>query len=105
MAVDVPKELRRAVDTGQVRFGLNQAMKSIMQGRALMAIASSNAERYSKEKVEQLCKTAEVPFYCLQETGQEMGSICGKPFVVSFACVEKAGKSRILDAANQKKGK
>ena len=103
MAVEISKELRRAVDTGSVVFGLKQTMKSILKGSCLLAIASSNAERYGKEKVEQLCKAAGVPFYKMPRTGKELGNVCGKPFGISFACVEKPGKSKILDAAKQGK--
>ncbi len=96
---DTAKELRRAVDTGSVVFGFNQSRKTILKGQCQLVVASRNAERYSKEKVEQLCKRASVPFYQSNLTGLQLGSVCGKPFVISFACVLKPGKSKILDAA------
>ena len=103
MAFDTAKELRRAIDTGSVAFGTKSTQKKVLNGDCKLVIASNNSEKYGKEKIKELCKTAEVPFYEFEETGKELGSICGKPFVVSFACVEKPGKSKILEVATQKK--
>ena len=103
MAVDASKELRRAVDTGKVIFGFKQAKKNVLRDQCQLVIASSNAERYAKEKVQQLCKSAEIPFYEFKATSLQLGGICGKPFVVSFACVQKPGKSKIMDAVQQRK--
>jgi len=103
MAIDASKELRRAVDTGKVVFGKRQTEKSILKGNCKLAIISNNAEKYAKERVEQLCNTAETPVFRFAATGLDIGSYCGKPFVVSFAAIENPGKSRILDLEKKKK--
>ncbi|MCX6798886.1 MAG: 50S ribosomal protein L30e [Candidatus Diapherotrites archaeon] len=102
---EVGKELRRAVDSGKVLFGLREARKSILKGTAQLVIVSANAKKGESETVRQLCGTSSAPFYQFNATGLQLGSLCGKPFVVSFATVEKAGKSKLLEAAAQKKGK
>lgn len=102
---EVGRELRRAVDSGSVLFGLREARKSILKGTAQLVIISANAEKGECETVLHLCSTVGVPFYRFNATGMQLGSLCGKPFVVSFATVEKAGKSKVLEAAAQKKGK
>jgi len=103
MAVDVGKELRRAVDTGKVLFGRRQVEKSVSKGDCKLVIISSNAEKYAKERLEQLCATAGVPFFEFNAAGIDIGSYCGKPFVVSFAGIVNKGKSRVLEAAKAKK--
>jgi len=103
--IDIARELRRAVDTGSVSFGFQQAKKKILNGTCQLVIISSNAEKGKKAAVQHLCKTGEIPFFSAAETGPQLGAACGKPFVVSFACIEKAGKSKILDAAKQGKTK
>jgi len=103
MAIEVGKELRRAVDTGKVLFGLRQVEKSVLKGDCKLVIISGNAEQYAKERVEQLCNSANVPFYEFGASGLDIGSYCGKPFVVSFAGIQNAGKSKVLDVAKAKK--
>jgi len=102
MAVEASKELRRAVDTGKVLFGKREVERSILKGKCKLVIISKNAERYSRERIEQLCKTGETPFFLFKATGLEIGSYCGKPFVVSFAGIENRGKSKVLELAGKK---
>jgi large subunit ribosomal protein L30e len=102
MAVDAGKELRRAVDTGKVFFGKRQVEKSILDKTGKLVIASKNAEKYAKERIKELCRASKVPFYEFDANGLEIGSYCGKPFVVSFAAVLDKGKSRVLDLAKSK---
>ena len=100
--VEAGKELRRAVDTGNVTFGKRGVEKSILKGNCKLVIISGNAEKYAKERVEQLCKTAGTPFFEFDATGIDIGSYCGKPFVVSFAGIENAGKSKVLELVKSK---
>jgi len=103
MQVDVGKELRRVVDTGKVVFGKRQVEKSVLNGSARLVIISGNAEKYAGERIRHVCNAAGVPFFEFGATGLDIGSYCGKPFVVSFAGVEDPGKSRILDVLKKNK--
>jgi len=103
MQIDAGKELRRAVDTGKILFGLRSTERSILKGESRLVIISGNAEKYAKERVIQLCNSANVPFFEFGTTGLDIGSYSGKPFVVSFASVLDGGKSRLLDLAKSKK--
>ena len=96
MAIDVGKELRRAVDTGKVLFGRRQVEKEALKGDCKLVIISQGAEKYARERLEQVCRAANVPFYEFEATGLEIGRCCGKPFVVSFAGVKNEGKSKVL---------
>ena len=102
MAVDVGKELRRAVDTGKVLFGERESEKSVLKGTCKLVIISNNAEKYAKERIEQLCDSASVPYFEFNATGIDIGSYCGKPFVVSFTAVVDKGKSKLLDVVGKK---
>ena len=97
MATDTGKELRRAVDTGKVLFGKRQVEKSVLKGECKLVIVSKNAEKYARERVQQLCKTTGTSLFTFNATGLDIGNYCGKPFVVSFACIENPGKSKVLD--------
>jgi large subunit ribosomal protein L30e len=97
MAVDANKEIRRAVDTGKVSFGLKTCQKNLMQGVGELIIVSNNMPLNEKEKLEQLAKTENKRFFVYQDTGLALGSICGKPFVVSAMVILDKGKSKVLE--------
>ena len=104
--MDVSREIRRAVDTGDVKFGNKQAEKSVLKGVAGLIIISNNAPAQLKERVKQICTVSSVPLYEFEDTGLALGSVCGKPFVVSVLAIEKVGKSKVLDAVKEvNKGK
>ncbi len=103
MAIDAGRELRRAGDSGKVLFGKRQGEKSVLKGECKLVIIRNNAEKYDKERVQQLCKVCGVPFFEFDAVGVDIGSYCGKPFVVSFAGIEKPGKSKVLELVKGKK--
>ena len=106
MRMDVGREIRRAVDTGKVQFGAKQAEKSVLKGAAGLIVISNNVPLRDKERIRQLCSVAQIPILEFDGTGMVLGSVCGKPFIVAVLCIEKAGKSKILEAAKEKhKGK
>ena len=96
-AIDPNSEIRRAVDTGKVVFGEKQTEKSILKGKPQLIIISSNLPKLKKEKILEIAKVAAVPYYEFKGTGLELGSICGKPFVVSVMAVLNSGKSNVLN--------
>ena len=103
--MDINKEIRRAVDTGKVLFGVKETEKSVLKGDAGLIVISGNIPVQLKERTTQLCKVGIVSILEFEGTGLALGSVCGKPFVVSVLCIEKAGKSKIMDAIKQDKGK
>jgi large subunit ribosomal protein L30e len=99
--MDMGREIRRAVDTGKVSFGEKQAEKSVLKGAAELIVISDNAKQQAKEKIEQLCSVNNVPVYEFQGNGLALGSVCGKPFVISMLSIETAGKSKIMDSVKK----
>ncbi|MBN1941565.1 MAG: 50S ribosomal protein L30e [Candidatus Diapherotrites archaeon] len=100
--IDANKEIRRAVDTGKVEFGFKQSEKNILKGNAELIILSSNVQKRIKEKIKQQCEIAKIPFFEFSGTSVELGSICGKPFIISCLCIRKQGKSKVLDLPKNK---
>jgi large subunit ribosomal protein L30e len=101
MALDEKKEIRRAVDTGQVLFGLRSAEKNLLNGQAELIILTSSTPRLSREKVEHQAKVAGTPFYQFKGSAHELGAVCGKPFVISVLTVLNPGKSKVLSLAKE----
>lgn len=101
MSVELTKEIRRAVDTGEVLFGHRAAEKSILKGKGQIVIVSKNCPQTIMEKVRHYSETAGIPFLEAEQSALELGSVCGKPFLVSTLLVVDTGKSKVLDAMQQ----
>jgi large subunit ribosomal protein L30e len=97
MNVDVQKEIRRAVDTGTVAFGFRGAEKNILKGKGEIVIISRNCPRRLSERIRHISQIARIPFFEFDGSALELGSICGKPFLVSALLVLEKGKSKVLD--------
>lgn len=95
----VQKEIRRAVDTGKVSFGKRESEKRVLKGEAELIIVSRNTPKTVAERMRQLSDVTGTPVLEFQGTGLELGSVCGKPFIVSVMAVQNSGKSRILSVA------
>ena len=95
MAVDLNREIRRAVDTGEVVFGEKQVEKTLKKGEGEVVILTNNAPK--KAELKQLALLSGKKIVEFSGKGLELGSVCGKPFVVSVMLVKKAGKSNILN--------
>jgi large subunit ribosomal protein L30e len=101
MIVDVAKEIRRAVDTGKVSFGYKSCQKNLASGNGEMIIISSNIQKNEKEKLTHLAEIEGKKILEFDKNGLMLGSICGKPFVVSAMIILDKGKSNILESVNQ----
>ena len=98
MAIDLNKEIRRAVDTGKVSFGYKICRKHLSKGEGELIIVSANMPKNDKETLKHLASVEDKKVLEVQDTGLTLGSICGKPFVISAMIVLEKGKSNILDA-------
>ncbi len=97
MVVDANKEIRRAVDTGKVAFGLRETQKKILAGEGKLVIVTKNLPINEKEVIKQLAKVEEKKFYEYPDSGLVLGRACGKPFVISTMLILDEGKSKALE--------
>lgn len=95
--MDANKEIRRAVDTGTVAFGLKVCKKNLLSGKGELIIVSKNLPKNDKESLAQLAKVEGKKFLEYPDNGLVLGSVCGKPFVISAMVVLEAGKSKVLE--------
>lgn len=97
MTIDIQKEIRRAVDTGNVIFGFRSAQKSILKGKAKLIIIAANCPRRLSLKIRHDTQITQTPLFEFDGTGLQLGSICGKPFLVSTLGITDEGKSKVLE--------
>lgn len=102
VSVDNNKEIRRAVDTGKVLFGWRSTERNVLKGNGKLVILSANAPKQTAEKAMHLAAVAKMPVFDFPGTGQELGSVCGKPFVASIMLVQDTGKSKVLEIVGEK---
>jgi len=94
--MDINRELRNLVSTGEVYFGQRQALKALKGKKAKIIIAASNCPTVELDKVKAVSGAKVFKF---EGTNVDLGAACGKPFTVSMITVIKEGESRILDLA------
>ena len=96
---DIGRSIRLAVDTGKVRFGSRDALKSALNSEAKLIVLAENCPKAVKGEIEHSSGLSGVPLYRYGGTSMELGSLCGKPFPVSALSIVEAGNSDILELA------
>lgn len=90
--IDLPRALRMATDTGDVRFGLREVRKAVKAKAAKMVVIAANCPRDS------LRNLGEIRVFEFPGTNAELGASCGVPFSVAALVVVAPGESNILSA-------
>lgn len=89
--INIGLELRKAINTGKVYFGIEQARKAIEKGEAKLLIVAQNCPDEDLRK-----KRVDVPVHIYRGNQMELGTTCGKPFGVSVVTIVDPGESRIM---------
>ncbi len=88
--IDVPRALRLATDTGQVRFGVREVRKAVKMKAAKLVVVASNCPKETRPSL------GEARVYEFPGTNVELGAACGVPFSVAALAVVSPGESNIL---------
>jgi large subunit ribosomal protein L30e len=94
--VDIGREIRKATETGRILFGTEQAIKMIKTGEAKLIIVASNVDKRTREDMEYYCGLSDTSVFEYPGTAVELGTLCGKPFVISVLTVISPGESNLL---------
>lgn len=101
--IDVTKEIRRAVDSGKVLYGVRESQKGLVEGKGEVLITCNGMLKLTKERIVAFANSAEVPIYEFGGNSLSLGTICGKPFGIQCMLVVDTGKSKIMDVFKKKK--
>jgi large subunit ribosomal protein L30e len=99
--VDVNKQIQIAVKTGKVTLGVKEALDAARFSKAKLLILASNCPDPDKTDVVQYAKQSSVAVYDYQGTSRDLGSACGKPFMVAALTIKEPGDSEILKLAER----
>ncbi len=90
--IDVPRALRIATDTGDVRFGVKEVRKAVKAKAAKMVVVASNCPQDALKGI------GDVKLFPFPGTNAELGASCGVPFSVAALAIVTPGESNILSA-------
>jgi large subunit ribosomal protein L30e len=99
--IDVNKQIQIAVKTGKVALGVKDALEAAKFAKAKLLILASNCPENEKTNILHYAKTSSVPVHTYHGTSIDLGSACGKQFVVAALTIREPGNSEILKLAVQ----
>jgi large subunit ribosomal protein L30e len=91
-----------AVDTGRIVFGSDRTRKLALSGKPRLVVIASNCPQETRQDLEHFCRLAKVSVFTYPGTGVELGTTCGKPFVVSAFAVMDFGNSDLSELVKTK---
>tara|TARA_B110001452_G_scaffold230190_1_gene206427 strand:+ start:250 stop:549 length:300 start_codon:yes stop_codon:yes gene_type:complete len=92
--MDLNRQLKNAISTGNMRFGQRQALDACARGEAKVVIFAANCP---SEFIDELhANHPEVTKFRANMVNRELGTACGKPFSVSTISIIDAGDSDLL---------
>ena len=96
--VSVADIIRNLVRNGKVLYGADQARKILEKGEEVkLIIMAKNCPKEKREKIEKLAGERKVPIYYYNDTAENLGILCGKPFVVTTLTVVDNGPVNISE--------
>jgi large subunit ribosomal protein L30e len=97
--ISFESELKTLLKTGKVIFGARRTIKNLKLGKIKAVIIASTLRTDLKADILYYSKMSGVPVYEYPGSGWELGTLAGKPFMVSTIGVENEGGSKILQLA------
>ena len=99
--MDFNRQINIALKTGKTELGCRSASTAAKQGKAKLIILASNCPEEYKNEILRDAKKSGIFTYTYDGTSTELGSVCGKPFIVAAITVREAGNSEILKLAEK----
>ena len=92
--MDLSRQLKTAIKTGNLTFGQNQASDACANGEAKLLIFAVNCPQAYIDGLR--ASHPDVPMHRTDLVNRELGAACAKPFPVSTICVLGEGGSELL---------
>ena len=92
--MDLNRQLKNAIATGNLRFGHRQAIDACARGEAKLIIFAANCPTEFTDELH--ANHPEVTKFRAGMVNRELGIACSKPFAVSTISIIDAGDSDLL---------
>ncbi len=93
---EIERQIRMAVETGDVVLGSNQTIKLLKLGKPKLVIVAANCPADIREDIEYYAELADIPVFVYPGTSMELGDVCGRPHVVASMAVLDDGESDLI---------
>ncbi|BBD71648.1 50S ribosomal protein L30e [Sulfodiicoccus acidiphilus] len=100
-SVSFESELKRLLKTGKVVIGTKESLNVVAGGKAKMLIISSYLKEELREELKRHAELSNVPIYEYAGSGWELGTLCGKPYMISTMAITDFGDSRMEQLAKR----
>ena len=97
MSSNINQAIRIAYQTGKVTLGSKKTIDIVTKNKAKMVVIANNSPADLKEEIDRMTKIANIPLVVFNGSSYDLGSACGKPFMVNALAIQKEGDSNILD--------
>ncbi|HDM23241.1 MAG: 50S ribosomal protein L30e [Methanomicrobia archaeon] len=99
--MDIAYEIRKAIETGKVLIGTEECMNALKNKNVKLIIYADNIPKDTVSDLEYYCKLLEVPFYRFKGSSVDLGTVAGKPYVISVLAIMDPGESNILSISSK----
>ncbi|BCS92015.1 50S ribosomal protein L30e [Metallosphaera sp. J1] len=100
-SITFESEIKVLLKTGKVILGSKKTIKALKLGKLKGVIIASTLRSDIKNDIMRYASLAGVPVVEYKGSGWELGTVVGKPFLISTVGVEELGDSQIMKLANQ----
>jgi len=84
------KELKEAIESNNVMFGVKETLKEIKTGNAKKVVVASNIPENLKEDIEHYAKLSKVPVEYFEGDNMELGTKCKRSHSVLTLTILKS---------------
>ena len=99
--MDLQRQLRIAIETGDVTIGLKESMKAVKTGKTKLIITASNLSDEGNELIKE-AQIKNIPVFNSKWDNIDLGLVCRRKHPVLLLAVRKPGDSEILDLSKSK---
>ncbi len=92
--MELQRELKTAINSGELLFGQNQTIDACDRGQAKLVILAANCPQSWIDDLH--ARHPDVAKHRVSIVNRELGTACAKPFSISVICVVEAGSSELL---------
>lgn len=83
------EEIRKLLEAGKLVIGHNETVRSLERQEANTVLIASNAPEVERKAVADYAEMAGATVTALEVNNQLLGTVCRKPFAISFIAVRK----------------
>lgn len=94
--MDFEKAIEDAINTGEVKLGSNETVKSIEKQNSQLVILAENCPIEINQEISRKAKENEIKIIETGYTNYQLGKICGRPHSIASMSIIEPGKSGIL---------